>query len=381
MKLALQTSNWLETRACAPAYSGWILAIIALCFFGAATNTMAGWLYVISGIIVALLILGAILPIQTLKKIQINRRPILPVSAGEQLAIELVIKNLASQPKHLLAVEDMLPKSLGKPGRKSIETIAPGQVYSYLHYYPTIQRGIYRWQEVQLKTAAPLGLFWCRRSWQVKGKAIVYPQILPLNKCFSIDKITQADSFSFSREQQLQAASEGITRSLRPYRRGDATRLIHWRSSARYGELRVRELETVTGGGKQITICLDSASQWQSEAFETAVVAAASLYYYAWQRQFNVKLWSARKGLVTDKQGVLETLAIINHTELANFTKPSKEPLLWLTSNHSEFNNLPKGSRWLLFSNSPSEIKLVVNPGITGQVIDLEKSLRRQLEN
>ena len=380
MKLASQTYNWLESHASAPAYSGWVLAIIALCFFGAATNTMAGWLYVISGIILALLILGAILPVQSLKNLQINRYPIPPVSVGEQLAIELTIKNPTAKPKHLLAVNDMLPSNLGQPGKKSIETIAPGQAYSCVYYHRTTQRGIYRWQEVQLKTAAPLGVFWCRRSWQVPAKAIVYPQILPLSRCYSVDTMSQTQSTSFSREQQLQAASEGVTRSLRPYRRGDSTRLIHWRSSARYGELRVRELETLTGGGKQIIIGLDSSSQWHSEAFETAVIAAASIYHYAWQRQLEVKLWTAGEGLVTDRQGVLETLAMIMPTETANFTQPPQQPLLWLTSNSSELNNLPGGSRWLLFKNSSSDTYLGANSS-KGRIIDLEKSLRSQLEN
>jgi len=47
--------------------------------------------------------------------------------------------------------------------------------------------------------------------------------------------------------------TEGLTRSLRPYRLGDPTRLIHWRTSARYGELRVRELEVMTGGKKLLS--------------------------------------------------------------------------------------------------------------------------------
>ncbi|WP_198007599.1 DUF58 domain-containing protein [Dactylococcopsis salina] len=34
--------------------------------------------------------------------------------------------------------------------------------------------------------------------------------------------------------------------------------MIHWRSSARYGELRVRELE-LSIGGQYVVICLNSA--------------------------------------------------------------------------------------------------------------------------
>jgi uncharacterized protein (DUF58 family) len=56
-------------------------------------------------------------------------------------------------------------------------------------------------------------------------------------------------------------------RSLRPYRISAPTRVIHWRTSAPYGELRVPELEIITGGQEVIT-ALDSAANWQEEQFE-----------------------------------------------------------------------------------------------------------------
>jgi uncharacterized protein (DUF58 family) len=58
----------------------------------------------------------------------------------------------------------------------------------------------------------------------------------------------------------VKQATEGITRSLRPYRWGDPTRLIHWRTSARYGELRVRELEKVTTD-QEVLIGLDTMAR------------------------------------------------------------------------------------------------------------------------
>ena len=72
-------TDWLETHWTTPAFSGWLLAVLALCFFGAATNTMAGWLYVLSGTILALLILGAILSVRSLSKIRVRRHPLNPV--------------------------------------------------------------------------------------------------------------------------------------------------------------------------------------------------------------------------------------------------------------------------------------------------------------
>lgn len=54
---------------------------------------MAGWLYVISGTSFALLAIAAVLPVRSLKPLEVHRRPIEPVSVGNQLTIELEIYN------------------------------------------------------------------------------------------------------------------------------------------------------------------------------------------------------------------------------------------------------------------------------------------------
>jgi len=61
---------------------------------------------------------------------------------------------------------------------------------------------------------------------------------------------------------------------LRPYRPGDSPRWVHWRSSARRGELMVREFEDVPGD--DLVLVLDPSGA-AGEAFELAVTLAASL--------------------------------------------------------------------------------------------------------
>ena len=343
-----QITYWLETHWVAPAYAGWLLGSLALFFFGAASNTMAGWLYVISGVTLAMLGMAALLPARSLQPLQVRRRPIQPVSVGDQLTIELEIENPADQPKTLLQVLDILPFVLGQPTPHAIEVIPSQGIYLDIYYHPTQQRGVYRWNEVELRTAAPLGLFWCRRSRSAKATAIVYPTVLPLTTCPLVDRMGQQESPQFYESKRSQMATEGITRTLRPYRHGDPTRLIHWRTSARYGEFRVRELEISTGS-QEITICLDSAATWQHSDFEQAVIAAASLYFYASKRQLNVKLWTAGTGEVGSSRGVLEALAGVNAGEDVAFDLP-RVPLIWLSQNPGSLSSLPPGSRWVLWS-------------------------------
>ena len=381
MNIGHKIADWLENRAVTPAYAGWLLSGLTVFFFGSATNTMSGWLYALSGGSLALLGVAAVLPGKSLRSLEVRRRTIEPVSAGDQITVELEIENRAREPKTLLQVVDILPFVLGEPIVRPIEVIDPNSIYRDTYYLEVRQRGVYRWQEVNLRTAAPLGLFWCRRSRGVKAVAVVYPQVLPLSTCPIIDRIGQEDSPQFYNRSRSQTATEGLTRNLRPYRHGDPTRLIHWRTSARYGELRVRELE-VAAGGQEIIIALDSAAAWQPEEFERAVTVAASLYFYASKRLLNVKLWTAGTGLVSGNRVVLETLAAVNAGEDAVENRP-KLPIIWLTQNSATLSTLSLGSRWVLWPLATAETgeKMLVKHELPGLEIRSGRPLELQLQD
>jgi len=381
MNIGHKIADWLENRAVAPAYAGWLLSGMTVFFFGSATNTMSGWLYALSGGSLALLGVAAVLPGKSLRSLEVRRRTIEPVSAGDQITVELEIENRAREPKTLLQVVDILPFVLGEPIVRPIEVIDPNSIYRDTYYLEVRQRGVYRWQEVNLRTAAPLGLFWCRRSRPVKAVAVVYPQVLPLSTCPIIDRIGQEDSPQFYNRSRSQTATEGLTRNLRPYRHGDPTRLIHWRTSARYGELRVRELE-VAAGGQEIIIALDSAAAWQPEEFERAVTVAASLYFYASKRLLNVKLWTAGTGLVSGNRVVLETLAAVNAGEDGVENRP-KLPIIWLTQNSATLSTLSLGSRWVLWPLASAETgeKMLVKHELPGLQIRSGRPLELQLQD
>jgi len=377
MKIITRISDWLENRWVAPSYGGWLLAAIALALFGAATNTMAGWLYVMSGAIFALLLLGAILPIRAIEKLEIRRLAIEPVSAGDELSIELEIVNPTSKPKNLLQIQDILPYVLAEPQQKAIEVILPKSSDRWSYYCHTKKRGVYQWHEIKLRSGNPLGLFWCRRSRQVSAKAIVYPQILPLNRCPLVDSIGQDDSIVLQSQQRYQTATQGLTRALRPYRSGDPMRLIHWRTSARLGEFKVRELEIITGG-QEVIICLDTNSDWEEESFDRAVTAAASLYFYAYKSQLNVKLWTAATGLISGKRIVLETLAAILSTEDNQTAELPPFPLIWLSQNPASISSLPVGSRFVIFASG--SVNVANNQNLSGIVVNSQASLQQELQ-
>lgn len=379
MRTPQRITNWLETHWVAPAYSGWLLGGLSLFFFAAATNTMAGWLYAISGVMMALIAISAVLPARSLRGIRVQRLPIPPVSAGEAIAVELHIENSSSRPKTLLQVRDLLPSTLGNPQQRSIEQILPQQADSWLYSLPTQRRGLHRWHTVELRTAAPLGLFWRRQQQTVKAVAIVYPTVLPLSQCPLLDDMGQRNNTQTQSSYNPLGATEGLTRTLRPYRWGDPSRLVHWRTSARFGELRVRELEVFTGG-QEIVIALDSGALWADDRFEQAVTAAASLYFYAQRRQQPVSLWTAATGLLRGSQAVLETLAAVTCAESPRSPHLPDQSLLWLTQQPASLDALPVGSHWLLWEAIPTADQPQLPLPGSGLYVQPSLSLQTQLQ-
>lgn len=379
MAFSSRLTDWLETHGIAPSFSGGVLAFFALCFFGAATNTMAGWLYALSGLILALLGLGAFLPRRSLRQLTVERLPIAPVMAGDNLTVEINLYNHSSQSKTWLEVQDILPSLLNNPQKTAIELIPPHRSYHWVYYLPTKQRGIYHWQEVHLRSGSPLGLFWCRYVHPAVAKAIVYPQILPLQYCPLVESLGQDNQRQRQSDRLYQAATEGVTKAIRDYRVGDPTRLIHWRSTARFDQFKVRELETMTGG-QEVAICLDSGTAWSRDRFEQAVIIAASLYFYAGRCQLNAKFWTAQTGLLHGNRVVLEALAAVEPEDSALKPIPAAMPLIWITATSDRLEWLTAGSRWVLLPEAGTFIPHPVSP-IPGMVIDGDRDLQSQLQS
>jgi uncharacterized protein (DUF58 family) len=374
----MHITRWLETHWATPAYAGWLLMMLTICFFGAATNTMAGWLYVLSGVGVALLGVAAILPARSLRSLTVRRMAILPVTAGADLEVTLTVHNPTDRVQSLFQVQDLAPFNRFQPPVTAVESIEPQSEYVWVYQQPTAQRGVYQWDRIVLRSGAPIGLFWCQRSRQAQAIAYVYPQVLKLDRCPLIDGIGDLDRTTDRQfaNQRLELATEGVTRSLRPYRYGDSLRLIHWRTSARYGEFQVRELE-IDRGGQDVVVYLDSGTTWDAEHFEQAVIAACSIYFYASKSpHLNVKLWTAGTGLISGDRQVLETLAAVQMNEPTQLDIPQTS-LVYLTSRSANLATLPPGSRWALWTHD----RFTPASPAPGIVINPDRSLQSQLSS
>jgi len=333
-----------------PEFAGGLLLALAIFLFGAATNTLSGWLYVISGVSIALLIIGAVFPARFIQELKVERVEPPAVSVGEDLYVDTVVKNRGKTTKNLLELRDTLPEGLSPVTSQEVvlPSLAGKASFLWTYQVPTQKRGIYALAPLQIATASPFGLFRSRRyCGSGTTKVVVYPKVLPLSQCPLIDQMGRdRQQRHYSPRHSQQNATDGLTRTLRPYQWGDPMRMIHWRTSARFGNLQVRELET-TIGGQEVVVAVDLSPNWLEQHFEQAMMVSATLYFYAQKANLQVRLWSETTGFVSGDHLVLSALAEMQTQPQPSNLPPPESPIVWLTSGSDLLAQLQAGDRFI----------------------------------
>jgi len=306
-----------------PSFAAIVLAALAGFFFLAATNTLAGWLYVLCALQLGVLAVGCWLSGRELAGLTVERTDA-EGAAGAPLQLTLRLGNPSRRARQLLTLTDERPPALGGSATRVVETVAAGET-ALVFEVAEPRRGVHRWEHLHLRTAAPLGLFWRQRQLGAPVTVTVWPRIWPLAHCRLLVQAAEAPG----KERARLAAVAELPRSLRPYRPGDGPRMIHWRTSARRGELLSREFEQEAAGDPTV-LALDATSPWSEEAFEAALEAVASL---VWAARTPVAFWTGEH-MISDRRAVLYHLAALTPAALVDRPPPTSA-VLWCTADAS----------------------------------------------
>ncbi|MBU6452115.1 MAG: DUF58 domain-containing protein [Cyanobacteria bacterium REEB67] len=150
-------------------------------------------------------------------------------------------------------------KKRGPDGKPTEVTLSPDPVFieklEYDQFFefptPSLKRGIYYLETIQLSTCFPFGITWWTRDISMKssnselGASItVYPNILNVGGSF-LDKLTGVQSpMGHATSSSVITHQSSSFRSVREFKSGDSMRHIHWGSSARFGQVMVREFDS-----------------------------------------------------------------------------------------------------------------------------------------
>jgi uncharacterized protein (DUF58 family) len=209
--------------------------------------------------------------------------------AGQESAVTLRLDNISRLPSGLLLVEDRVPYILGSRPRFVLDRIEPRGRREVTYLVRSDVRGRYQLGPLAIRLTDPFGMCELQRSFTARDTLVVTPQVHPLPVAQLAGEWTGSGE---SRARSVASSGEDDA-GTREYRQGDDLRRVHWRSTARLGQLMVRREEQPWQS--RCTILLDSrtvghSGEGPASSFEWAVAAAASVGVHLVRSGYHVRL-------------------------------------------------------------------------------------------
>ncbi|GCF07879.1 DUF58 domain-containing protein [Dictyobacter arantiisoli] len=291
------------------------LLIMVLAFF-AVSN---GWkvFYVLTYVLLVLFILSWVWTRLSLRKLQFRRTATSGrVQVGETFDERLILDNVSSFPKLWVQVAD----GSTLPGHWAGYVASIGGWKRAMWRAKSIsqQRGCFQLGPVVATSGDPFGLFRRQITLAQAQEIVVLPRVYPLSRFGLLSGGLPGRGRSSMRA--LQTTSTPTT--IREYVTGDALSRIHWRSSAHYNKLMVKEFDLDPAIDVWLFLDLQASAQAGEGAHSTeeyGVTIAASLAAYFLQQDFSLGMivnGYKRELLSLDRgerqiERVLELLAVV----------------------------------------------------------------------
>ena len=249
------------------------------------------------------------------------------VPAGHTATVTLRVENISRASTGLLLAEDAVPYALGPRPRYVLDKIERRGTRELAYPLRSDLRGKFEIGPLSLRVADSFGLVEISRSLSERTTFVVTPRVVPLARTV-ISRSWAGEGEGQARLASMAGEDDVIPRE---YRDGDERRRVHWRSTARYGELMVRREEQ--RWRNRATVLLDTRSiahrgSGTASSFETAVSAAASVAVHVSQEgltgQFISDTDLIRAGPFFEDR-VLDALAIIRPSSQRTLDRAFKE--------------------------------------------------------
>ncbi|MBT2479079.1 DUF58 domain-containing protein [Streptomyces sp. ISL-94] len=258
------------------------------------------------------------------------------VPAGGEARVQLRMDNVSRLPTGLLMLQDRVPYVLGPRPRFVLDRVEAGGRREVSYRVRSDLRGRYPLGPLQLRLTDPFGLVELTRSFSTYDTLTVIPRTEPLPP---VHLAGESSGYGDGSRRSLALAGDDDVIP-RTYRRGDDLRRVHWRSTARYGELMVRREEQPQRS--RATVLLDTRriafeGAGPDSAFEWAVSGAASSLVHLLEQGFSVRLLMDTGDSVPGEAGggftsgghesaeaaglMMDTLAVVGHSDGAGLSR------------------------------------------------------------
>jgi len=264
---------WLP-RTIRPTPAGWGFIGATLVIGLAATNTGNNLLYLILAMMLSLMAVSGLLSEQTLRRIRLHRELPGRLFAGTPGTFGVrVVNGKRHLPSYALFLGEPEPSGRSAAARFFL-TIPPRGCEHWRYDLTFARRGRHRLPGLRLSTRFPFGLFVKISRPLHDDSVLVYPAVRPL----APQEIPPALEAGW-RERYRRGGGIGLY-NLRPYRAGDDPRQVHWKTSARVGELILKEAQEEDRPRIRLTV-EDPPAATPVDAIEADLSYVASLAAHA----------------------------------------------------------------------------------------------------
>ena len=310
---------------------GWIYILAIVLVALAAINTGNNLLFLILASLVASILMSGVLSSITLAGVELKLHLPEHIFAGQAVRTSVELKNeKLTLPSFSLRVE-----ATKKKGEAAVALLETPVYFPYLPRQQSVkqsvpllfpQRGVYRQEAFRIVTRFPFGFLQKARRLDLTTEALVYPAVAASSEFLEVLPGLQGamESQSKGRGQDLYA--------LRGYLPNDSARHVHWKASARFGELMVREF--AREDDCRVLLVFDPQSPAaqgdaavERERFERAVTFCAALAWNFHERNALLEFRSAEAS--TPLGPASENIfAILRHLAVVQPAAPNSRPEL-----------------------------------------------------
>ena len=301
----------------------WYILLAVLVAIPAA-NTGNNALYMVEACLLSLLVVSGITSRQNLRRVEVGVKPPVEVFARQPFGLRFNVRHRGRLwDRRLLLIAGV---GEGKP--VLVPYLGRHEVKDGVLELIVNRRGWLQIQHLHLSSIYPLGLF--RKGMRIRTglEILVYPQLLAADEY----RIRGSGPFGDHTSRKAGAGHELLT--LRAFRQGDDHRSIHWKQSARTGDLIFMEKEAERG--QRVSIVLDNGvgsitAGNQEERFERSVSEAATAANFFLERGYEAELIT-RESVVGFGRGpghrrrILEALALIEPTRAESLPLKGSDP-------------------------------------------------------
>ena len=251
----------------------WALLILSL----AAVLLRMDWVYYLIYVVGGVWLFSHWWIRRSLSMLTVNRAVEQRAFPGETLTAKIQIHNNSRLPLPWLHVQERVPFSLRDSASYRSVLSVPGQSDIECEFpYHCTKRGYYEVGPLSLQTGDLFGFLGTEWQENATQSVIVYPQVVRLEQL----GLPSRSPFGGRSSKQRLFEDPARLAGVREYAPGDSMRGIHWKASARQGNLQVKKLQPAIDLNVVLVLDLNRSAYPVAQmvgASEWGIVVAASL--------------------------------------------------------------------------------------------------------